>query len=210
VNPVFEAVGYIASGFIVVSLIQKSILRLRLVGLAGSLSFIAYGFLIDALPIVAVNVLTASIHVWFLRKLTLRTGDVFEILHVAPESRYLAAFLRHHSEDIGRYQPEFSIEPSRHDLTAFVLRDLVPAGLLIGTRRVDGSVDLDLDYAIPAYRDFRMGRWVFSDESGLFSDRDGHIVRATATTDAHASYLRRMGFAQVDDGLFEVTVGAVP
>lgn len=205
-NPVFEIVGYVASGFIVLSLIQKSILRLRLIGLAGSMSFIAYGLLIDALPIVAVNVITASIHLWFLRRLTLRKGDVFEILHVVPESSYLEAFLEHYAEDIRRFQPEFSLDRSSHDLTAFVLRDLVPAGLLVGTRRPDGSVDLDLDYAIPAYRDFRMGRWVFSDESGLFADRAGHVVRARATTEAHAAYLRRMGFDETLDGAFEVII----
>lgn len=205
-NPVFEVVGYAASGFIVLSLLQKSILRLRTIGLAGSLSFIAYGLLIDAIPIVVVNVLTASIHVWFLRKLTLRKGDVFEILHVAPESTYLRAFLDHYRDDIGRHQPEFSLDLARHDLTAFVLRDLVPAGLLIGSRNEDGSVDLDLDYAIPAYRDFRMGKWVFSHESGLFPDQEGHLVTATATTTSHEAYLLRMGFTEAGEGRFSVFV----
>lgn len=205
-NPAFEIVGYVASGFIVLSLIQKSILRLRIVGLAGSASFIAYGALIDAIPIVAVNILTATIHIWFLRKLTLKKGDVFEILQVAPESRYLQAFLEHYAPDIARYQPEFSHDQQVHDLSAFVLRDLVPAGLLIGSRRSDGSIDLDLDYAIPAYRDFRMGQWVFSADSGLFPDQAGHAVRATATTEAHAAYLRRMGFTDAGSGSFELVV----
>ena len=196
-NPVFEVVGYAASAFIVLSLLQKSILRLRLIGLAGSITFIAYGLLINAIPIAAVNVLTASIHVWYLRKLALRKGDVFEILHVAPESRYLQAFLTHYEDDIRKFQPEFDHDQEVHNLTAFVLRDLVPAGLLVGTNHPDGSVDLDLDYAIPAYRDFRMGSWVFSAESGLFPDGD-HTVTARATTEAHARYLAKMGFERID------------
>lgn len=205
-NPLFEVVGYVASAFIVLSLLQKSILRLRLIGLAGSLTFIAYGLLIGAIPIAAVNVLTASIHIWYLRKLLTRPNEVFQILHVSPESRYLQAFLDHHGQDIARYQPEFTLDPALHDLTAFVLRDLVPAGLLIGSTTSPGDVDLALDYAIPAYRDFRMGRWVFSDESGLFAERDGHTVRAVATTPDHATYLRRMGFEEVASGAFELVV----
>lgn len=204
-NPVFEAVGYLGSGLIVLSLLQKSILRLRIVGLAGSVSFVVYGLLINAIPIAAVNVLTAAIHVWFLRKLAVHKSEVFEILHVDPTSSYLAAFLRHHGEDIARFQPEFRHDASRYDLTAFVLRDMVPAGLLVGTTAPDGSLDLVLDYAIPAYRDFRMGAWVFSSESGLLDPGTHHLVRATATTDAHARYLRRMGFTESDTeaGRFE-------
>ena len=198
VNPVFEIVGYAGSAFIVLSLLQKSILRLRIIGLLGSVTFVVYGLLINAIPIAAVNVLTAGIHVWFLRKLAVRKADVFEVLHVAPESRYLRAFLAHHASDIGRFQPEFRLDPGRHDLTAFVLRDMVPAGLLVGTVHSDGSVDLELDYAIPAYRDFRMGSWVFSAQSGLFPD-GGHTVTARATTEAHARYLSKMGFTQTDE-----------
>lgn len=205
-TPIFEVVGYIASGLIVLSIVQKSILRLRIIGLGGSFAFIAYGVLISAYPIVAVNILTASIHIWFLRKLTARKSEVFEILHVAPESRYLRRFLDHYRSDISRFQPDFAFEPRAHDLTAFVLRDLVPAGLLVGSRAEDGSVELGLDYAIPAYRDFRMGAWVFSRESGLFVDDEVHRVVTSATTPEHARYLRRMGFTDVSDsrGQFEI------
>lgn len=205
-NPAFEAVGYLGSALIVLSLLQKSILRLRVVGLAGSISFIVYGVLINAIPIAAVNVLTAGIHVWFLRKLAVRKSEVFEILHVDPTSTYLDAFLRHHGRDIAKFQPEFRLDAEPYDLTAFVLRDLVPAGLLVGRTRSDGSLDLALDYAIPEYRDFRMGAWVFSAESGLLEHGDQPIVRAMATTEAHARYLRRMGFDESEKaGVFELS-----
>lgn len=204
-NPIFEAVGYLASAFIVLSLLQKSILRLRIVGLVGSLTFIAYGLLINAIPIAAVNVLTAGIHIWYLRKLAVRKDEVFEILHVDTASSYLRAFLEHHAADIARFQPEFALEPEQHDLTAFVLRDLVPAGLLVGSTNDDGTIDLALDYAIPAYRDFRMGAWVFSPKSKLLPSDLPVVINATATTEAHARYLRRMGFAETEAGAFQLT-----
>ena len=92
-NVAIEAVGYLASALIVLSITQKSILRLRLLGFAGGLTFLVYSLAIGAYPIAVVNVIAASIHAWYLRKLIRRKDEVFRVLHVLPESRYLLDFL---------------------------------------------------------------------------------------------------------------------
>ena len=79
-----EVVGYAASALIVISITQKSIFRLRLLGFVGSLVFLAYSIVIAAYPIAVVNVIAASIHAWYLRKLIRRKEEVFRILHVLP------------------------------------------------------------------------------------------------------------------------------
>jgi len=53
-----ELVGYAASALIAISLMMSSILRLRLINLAGAAAFATYGLLIRAYP---VAVLTESL-----------------------------------------------------------------------------------------------------------------------------------------------------
>jgi len=135
-----EVVGYAASALIILSITQKSILRLRLLGFSGGLVFLVYSVLIGAYPIAVVNVIGASVHGWYLRKLIRRKDEVFRILHVRPESRYLLDFLDFYRDQIqGEIQPEFVYRASDRQVTAFILRDMVPAGLLIGEPRDDGT-----------------------------------------------------------------------
>lgn len=206
---IVETVGYVASALIIVSITQKSILRLRLIGLAGGLTFLVYALIIGAYPIAAVNLVASAIHVWYLRKLISRKDEVFRILHVRPDSLYLAEFLDFYRGEIqGRYQPEFVYEPRPSSITAFVLRDMVPAGLLIGSVEPDGSFRVDLDFVIPQYRDFRIGHYVFSPDSALLAGIAPTTVWAEASNSDHADYLRRIGFTQTgrEGGRFELHV----
>jgi hypothetical protein len=210
-NLVLEIVGYTASGLIVLSITQKSILRLRLLGLAGSLTFLVYSVLIEAYPIALVNTTAALIHLWYLRKLLRHKDEVFRVLHVLSSSRYLLDFLDHYADEIkGRFQPDFVYEPDDHQVTAFILRDMVPAGLFIGRKADDGAFEVGLDFVIPQYRDFRIGRFVYAADSDLLRDLDATSVRATASNPEHAQYLRKMGFAEAPDrpGRYEIQLAA--
>lgn len=196
-----EVIGYVASGLIILSITQKSILRLRLLGLAGGVIFLVYALIIEAYPIAAVNIIASAIHLWRLRKLVRRKDEVFRVLPVSPDSRYLHDFLDFYRGEIqGHFQPEFEFVATPDLVTAFVLRDMVPAGLLIGERRDDDTFELKLDFVIPQYRDFEIGSYVYSRASRLFGDEAPSVVWATASNKDHAAYLRRMGFSRcVDD-----------
>lgn len=186
-----ELVGYLASVAVVASLAMKSILRLRFIGLVGSITFLFYGVFIDAPPIVVTNVVIISIHGYYLRKL-LGRNEVFEILRVKPGSLYLERFLEFHSDEIQRFQPGFEYSPVADTMPVFILRDMVPAGLLIAVPRDDDSLEIQLDYATAQYRDFKLGRFVYSEESEIF----GHPICAWSEpwSERHAEYLARMGF----------------
>ncbi len=195
-----EALGYAASALIIFSITQTSILKLRLLGLAGSLAFLVYSIAIGAYPIAVVNAVAAAIHIWYLRKLTVRKDEVFRILHVLPGSRYLLDFLDFYGDEIeGRFQPDFAYIPSSDQVTAFILRDMVPAGLLIGKPMDDGTFRISLDFVIPQYRDFKIGAFVYSPESGLFTGSSPTCVWTEASTSDHARYLDRMGFTEAPD-----------
>lgn len=190
-----EVVGYVASAIVVLSLTMKSILRLRLIGLAGSLAFFAYGVLIGSIPIAITNVVIMGIHLFFLRKL-LGSKEIFSTLRVNPDSRYLQRFLEFHADQIERFQPGFEYSPIPEALPVFILRDMIPAGLLIALPHADGSLEVQLDYATPQYRDFKLGRFVYSDESAVFGHRTG--AWSDLWSEAHTRYLERMGFQPRD------------
>ncbi len=92
-NILIEVIGYTGSALVILSLLQKSILRLRMIGFVASSTFLIYSIAIEAYPIAVVNVVAASIHLYYLRKLLRRKNEVFTILRMRPESRYLAYFL---------------------------------------------------------------------------------------------------------------------
>jgi hypothetical protein len=196
VNPTLvEAIGYTGSALVILSLLQKSILRLRAIGLVASLTFLLYSISIEAYPIAVVNVVAASIHLYYLRKLLRRKSEVFRILRLRPDGRYLRYFLDFYKEDIAtRYQPDFVYEPAPDVIAVFMLRDLVPAGLLVARLHGDSSFEILLDYVIPQYRDFKLAKWLYSQESGLVAETNSRVAWARVTTPEQEEYFTKIGF----------------
>ncbi len=195
----YEIIGYVGSAFILVSLTRKSIIKLRLFGLVGTTTFLVYALLISAYPIVIVNVIIIGIHIYFLRDLLSTKREYFRVLMVHKKSSYLDYFLDFYDDEIKKFQPDFVRTPSDDNVRAFILRDLVPAGLFIGRRCPDHSIEVLLDFVIPQYRDFRVGTYLYSRRSGVFADPRCDRAWSTATTEVHADYLERMGFARDGD-----------
>jgi GNAT superfamily N-acetyltransferase len=203
-----ELLGYLASVLVAVSLMMSRIVRLRLINLAGSLAFAVYGFLIGAYPVAAVNAFICLINLFYLWRM-LRSREYFRILEIEPDSEYLRYFLSVHQDDVRRFMPGFAHQPERRDLTFFVLRDLVPAGLFIGELRDDGCLWVRLDYVIPSFRDFKIGRYLFHERADYFQGRGIRSIASPAGNPPHSRYLRRMGFAPVagDPEVLRLTVG---
>lgn len=195
---VLEIVGYAASVLVAVSLMMSSILKLRLINLAGSLAFTVYGVLIHAYPVAAVNALIVLINLYYLRQM-LASREFFKLLRVRPDSEYLRYFLDFHAAEIARFFPGFAHAPGGdRQVTFFVLRDLVPAGLFIGERQADGALRVVLDFVIPQYRDFKTGRYLFSAQAGFFRELGITAILSAPGNREHTEYLRRMGFSPVD------------
>ena len=194
-------IGYLASALIVVSLTMTSVVRLRIFSLLGSITFVVYGALIDSAPILITNVLIAGINVWFLRREfdpSSGRGVGLGASRIRPDSPFLRDFVDFHLIDIHRFQPDFVLT-SNDDVEAWLLtRESLPAGLLIG-RRDDDTLTIDLDYVLGAYRDSRLGRWLFGPGAAIFR-RDGiAVLRSHGSSDTHRKYLERIGFSRVAD-----------
>lgn len=189
-----ELVGYLGSLLIVISLTRTSILHLRLVGLAGSVTFLIYSILIAAYPIAVVNVVIIGVHLFFLRQLRSKKTEFFTSLELNKDSRYLRHFLDFHSEDIEAYQPGFMFEPRDDQVRAFILRDLVPAGLFIGRTCDDDTIEVILDYVVPQYRDFKVAEYLYSDRSDIFAAHKCRRIWTRPGSDVHVKYFERFGF----------------
>ncbi len=202
VAAVYELIGYVGSGLVVASLSMKSILRLRLIGLAGATVFCIYGILIAAYPIVITNLVIVGIHLYFLRKL-LGATPVFTVLEVQQGSRYFEHFIEYYTEDIrANFRPDFRFEPRADRYRAFILRDMVPAGLFICDTDGTETGHVQLDYSIPAYRDLKVGRFLYSSNASIFADPLITHLESAPGTREHSRYLERMGYRRVtgDDG----------
>ena len=166
-NQFAEWLGYLASILIAVSLTMHSVLRLRIINLIGAIVFTVYGIWIHAFPVAAVNGFIIFIDLYFLLEMR-KNKEYFQPLLVNPNNLYLQEFLEYYAKDIAKYFPDFSFEEQQAERKYyFILRDMVPAGLVVFTEDAQGRLWAALDYAIPGYRDFKTGRYVFSQHSKL-------------------------------------------
>ena len=207
---ILELVGYLASALVAISLMMSSILKLRVINLLGSAAFTVYGFLIGAYPVAAVNLFIVFINLYYLRQM-LGAKEYFKLLDISPDSEYLRYFMSFYAEEIRRFLPGFSYTPAENELRFFILRDLVPAGLFIGEMQDRNTLRVKLDFVIPRYRDFKTGRYLFSEHANFFRSRGiTEIISASGSKD-HAAYLRKMGFRPTDPrdetgGLYRLAV----
>jgi hypothetical protein len=191
VSPVtIEVIGYVASFLIVVSLAMTSVLRLRTFSLLGSIAYVVYGVLLGAWPIVIANGIIAGLNVWNIyRELTSKKD--LGVSPIAVDTPYLADFLQAHRSDIDRFQP--GVEPQDGDQAWLLLREGLPAGVLVG--RVDGQdLRVKLDYVRPPYRDSKLGAWLFGDGFGKLGVSAVNRIVANPGTDEHRRYLVGIGF----------------
>ena len=196
-----ELMGYLASALVVLALTMTSVVRLRMVSLAGSITFFVYGTLIDSVPIMITNGSIAVINVWFLRKEFASGGPHgrdLGVAHIRADSPFLADFIAFHLIDIHRFQPDFHVPKGDDVVTLLLNRDGLPAGLLIG-RRVGSTLTIDLDYVLGAYRDSRLGRWLYGPGAQVFRADGIDQLRSAGTTDTHRKYLPRVGFRLSSD-----------
>jgi len=196
----FEIIGYLASIIIAISLLMKSLIRLRIINGIGALVFVVYGILINAYPVAVMNAIIFVIDIYFLLQM-LKRNDYFTIMEISPNSTYLTYFLNFHHEDIQNFFPDFTYHPEESDLAFFVLRNTIPAGLVI-IRKMGNNGKVLLDYALKDYRDFKIGSFIFDDNADQLINRGIDYLETQSQIPSHIRYLRQMEFKQKEDNRF--------
>jgi hypothetical protein len=197
-----EWFGVFASILVAVSITMKNIKWLRIMNLIGSFAFAAYGICIRSLPVILLNTFTVGANIYYLLKLRkdARRPETFDILFVDPVSDdYVRRFVLFHREDISRFFPSFDSNPETGTLAGteccFILRETLPVSLVAFRRGPGEEISILLDYAIPAYRDFKNAKFFFETVSSRIAV-PGAVFCAAGEVPAHRNYLRHMGFVE--------------
>ena len=191
---IYEIIGYLASLLVAISLMMSAIVKLRIINLIGSFTFTVYGILIDAWPVALMNAFIVLVNIYYLVKIY-RDDQYFQLLKSSIESSYLNKFLEFYSDHIKKYQPKFSFDKS-YNYVVFVLSDMVPAGLVLGNVRDDGTLEMDLDFVIPSYRDFKIVRFLFQSNAARLKEDGIEKIVTPAGSEEHNEYLKKVGFSR--------------
>ncbi|MCB9022944.1 MAG: hypothetical protein H6542_00065 [Lentimicrobiaceae bacterium] len=197
-----EWVGYLASVIIAVSMTMNSILKFRWINLAGAVTFSMYGFLIGAWPVGFLNGFIAFVDIYYLYQIYSKK-EIFEILEVRADNKYLLRFLQFHDKEIQKFFPDFEYKPEMNTISFFILRDMAVAGIFLAHREKDHCLSVGLDYVIPAYRDFKNGKFIYLRLRKRFIADGFTKVISESNSKQYSMYLRKLGFLQNSDGKFE-------
>jgi len=189
-----EYIGYLASFIILISLLMSSVKKLRWINLFGSLTFVVYGIVIKAYPVAILNIGTVGINIYFLIKMA-NKKTFFKILKIDKQSKFLEHFLFLHKQDLTENFNMDEIDVDSSDLSFYILRDIVPAGVFVGTKIDDETLKINLDYVSPPYRDFSLGKYLYTQEKSLFLDKGYKKLITYTNNPKHINYLKKMNFS---------------
>jgi len=189
--------GYIASVVVAVSLMMKSIVKLRWYNLLGAGLFSAYGFWIGALPVGVLNLFIAICDVYYLYQMKAQK-EYFQVIEGESKDSYLSAFLNFYKAEIAKIFPDFKFVADENVRVYYILRNLVPAGILLVKKVDEDTLSIVLDYVSPMYRDLKVGKFVFIDHEYVFSEHGFKRLITQAGDEKHTEYLQRMGFVKSD------------
>lgn len=190
---IVELIGYIASVLIFISILSSSILKLRIINLVGSGIFAVYGFLIGSIPTGLMNTLIVIVNIYYLIKF-FKSKELFTLLEVDQNDQYVKHFLEFYQDEIKKISFDNNLLKEKWDICFFVLRDMATAGLFSAKKIDDKTLLITLDFAIPEYRDFKIGKYIYDRQEELFGKYGYQKFQVRATNKDHRKYLVKMGF----------------
>ncbi|MBU1142332.1 MAG: YgjV family protein [Firmicutes bacterium] len=202
-----EWLGYVASLIVLISLLMSSVKRLRWINLGGSLLFAVYGYLIGALPVGIMNTGIVLINIYYLYQMYAKK-DYFKLLPIK-DNIYYNHFMNSHITDMRSFMDiENHLEEEKYE-KIFILRNTVPAGVVVGIAKDSQTFEILIDYVTPAYRDFKIGNFLYEDQKDYFLSQGYHTLITKPGNLKHQKYLKKMGFSGKDSEYFVKDIGKV-
>lgn len=192
-------IGYVASLIVLVSLLMSSIKKLRWINLLGALLFGAYGFLIGSFPTGFMNLGIVVIDIYYLVRMYL-SKEFFRVLPIQNDTDYLHSFLEFYKEDMSKFSDVSKIDFDNAEVKLYMLRNMTPAGIFICTKYDSNTLEIVLDYAIPLYRDFKIGKFIFESQKLYFLGKGYNRFVSKAINSDQVKYLKKMGFVEKING----------
>ncbi len=195
---ILEIIGYIASVILAISLMMNSIIRLRWINFVGSTIFSLYGFLIHSFPVALLNGFLALTNIYHLYKIY-KSEDYFKILEFTNNSKYIRYFFNFYKKEITKYIPDYDFVIKDTDFGFYILRNLVPAGVFVGEKKDNEVFLIKLDFVIPDFRDFKIGKYLFEKKRDFFLEKGIKTLICYEVNESHVKYLLKMGFYPIKD-----------
>jgi len=167
----------------------------------GSAIFCVYGFLIGSIPVGIMNGGIIIINIYYLVKLY-HAKEHLKLINLYPNSEYLAYFMSFYKKDMLKYFPEDNLKVDDHILGFYILRDVIPAAIFIAKKVSEQTIDIQVDYAIPAYRDFKIGNFIYLENKDYFLERGLTQLTCLSINEEHDQYLKKMGFTKGEENRF--------
>ena len=195
-------IGYLASAFLAASLVVSSAFKFRWYSLGGQVTFIIYGLMIDAMPVVIANGILLVINIIQMVRLY-KIQEAFDLVQISTHDELISCFIRRNKKDIESYFPEFA-ESNSGDKAFVTLRDLTVANLFIFRMKGEGEANVLINYTIPKYRDYKVGKFIFGQEKEkLLTQGVKKISYDKVSHAGHAKFLTLLGFTKLPDGKYE-------
>lgn len=198
-----DGLGWASSLLLIVSLMQGGMWRFRVLNFVASVGLVAFNTILGIWPNVALNLAGAAINAFHVVRLarTRRGGNVFDVVEVDRDDRYLLWLLERHANDIERRNPGFARRDAVAARLAFlVTRDTDTAGVVLLSELGNGTARVELDYVLPRFRDCTPGEAVYGRSGPLAVRGVTRIVADHRRVDG-AAYFRRLGFRPDGDRL---------
>ena len=190
-----EVVGYVGSALVLASFLMTSVVKLRIVNMAGSLISFTYAMIIKSYPLALMNCALVFINLYFLWKIK-RTSRSYVLVETTPDDPVLTHFLSEYRDDVEKCFPGIDLSQEK-DLAYLILCEDAPAGIVLG-RRNGEQCELVLDYSLPRYRDFSIGKYL---RESLPGKGITELLYA-GPTEHHLKYLEKMNFEKQADGAY--------
>jgi hypothetical protein len=190
-----EWIGYLASVLVLVSMLMRSVSKLRIVNLVGSTLFSIYGFMIGSMPVGFLNMFVVFANLYHLYHLYF-VREEFKTLEIRNDNRYLISFLEFYNNDIQHFFPGFSYKPEMNKFSFLILRNMAVAGVFLARDFGNGRLYVGLDYVINQYRDLKPGKYIYQEQSAFFIEHGYNQICTYPSSEKHSKYLKQMGFTE--------------
>ena len=196
-----EALGWIGSAVLVISLLQTRVMRFRVLNLASCLVLIVFNAAIEVWPMAAMNVVLVAINIWAISRLLRERHDsrAYDAVSIGTDEPFLRHLLTRHCADVAAFNPDLPADVvALADHAFLVSTGNEVVGIVLTRDGADAGEQLVVvDYVLPTYRDFTPGEFVFRPD-GPFADLGTRVVVASPGMTSSEKYLRAIGFVERD------------
>ncbi len=128
-----------------------------------------------------------------------KSKEAFDVIPVKESEPLAERFIERNKKEILEYFPQFEIN-STSGFAIIVFRDMTAANIFIADVSEDGNATVRLNYTIPKYRDYKVGKFLFELEKD-FLIRNGlkKITYKNLTHAGHIRFINSLGFSKGDD-----------